>query len=336
MNKVVHDIPLSDPDSNSLSDHLVSIIPHPKFVVKTRLLKPFRNSPARTKLFVNVCSNANVPLPLNLSDPIDWKSLFLSIANDEWQIPILLSPDLRDGKDKSGNSALIIDCILNERAFKMILSNISFRDIVIEWCFDAIESRFDDNILIDRQIKTLPKRSCMGELLTFQTKISTLRGLIKATASPYEHNQLTYSNASQIESRDDNSTLKPLPTAIAKSCDFKSIGSKERTVIHQNLKGCAYSLTNSLKCAPQLRMLDPEETEDSFIAHIECPVPKVCDNEFKLMYNKKSNCLIVTTSSPINDNPPIKIPLAGLIPSLIEAICAKNENEVDILHVFLK
>ncbi|ESW98408.1 hypothetical protein KL918_005131 [Ogataea parapolymorpha] len=336
MSNVDHVFPLIDPDTNSVGDQLVSIVPHPKFVVKTRLIKPYRDSPARTKLFVNVCSNANVPLPGSLSDPIDWKSLFVSIANDEWQIPILLSPDLRNGNDKSGNSSLIIDCILNEKAFKMILANISFRDIVIEWCFDAIESRFDDDLLIDRQVKALPKRSCMGELSTFQIKSSALRELTKVTYLPNEHDQLTFSNAFKTESRGDSSILTPWPTRIANSGDFKSTGTKKMTVLPQDLKVNAYSHINALKNVPQLRTLDPEETEDSFISHVKCQVPNNLHDELRLMYHKKSNCLIVTTYSPINDIPPIKIPLAGRIPSVIEAICVKDDYKADILHIFLK
>ncbi|KAG7902747.1 hypothetical protein KL935_001655 [Ogataea polymorpha] len=336
MSNVDHVFPLVDHDSNSGGDQLVCIMPHPKFVVKTRLIKPYRDLPARTKLFVNVCSNANVPLPGSLSDPIDWKSLFVSIANDEWQIPILLSPDLRNGSDKSGNSSLIIDCILNEKAFKMILANISFRDIVIEWCFDAIESRFDDDILIDRQVKALPKRTCMGELSTFQIKSSALRELSKLTLFPYEHDQHSFSNAFKSESRDDSSIITPWPTRIAKSGEINSMGAKQKTVLQQDLKVNAYSHINALNNVPQLRTLDPEETEDSFISHVKCQIPNNSHDELKLMYHKKSNCLIVTTNSPINDNSPIKIPLAGLIPSVIEAVCVKDDYKADILHIFLK
>ncbi|KAG7831113.1 hypothetical protein KL920_001704 [Ogataea angusta] len=336
MNALVHEFPLSDPDTDSVSDQLVSIIPHPKFVVKTRLLKPYRELPARTKLFVNVCSNYNVPLPGSPSDPVNWKSLFLSIANDEWQLPILLSPDLRDGKDKSGNASLIIDCIINEKAFQMILSNISFKDIVIEWCFDAIESRFNDDITIDRQVKALPKRSCMGEPSTFQTKISTLRGIIKATDTTCQYDQHTFANDYQPESRDNDSNSRPWPPWNARSHDFKSEGSKKLKVLPNNLKVHAYSQISALRNVPQLRMLTPEETQDSFIAHVKYQVPSAFHNEFSLMYNKKSNCLIVTIYSPVKDIPSIRFPLAGLIPKVIEAISVKDENEANTLHIFLK
>ncbi|ODV83965.1 hypothetical protein CANARDRAFT_201916, partial [[Candida] arabinofermentans NRRL YB-2248] len=155
------------------TEETVTILPIPLFVVKTKIETPYKDHASGTKIFINVCSSKLLPLPdfdnpkkklvvddgLNHFDPA---KVFPLIANGSWEIPILTSPSIRDGHDKKGTSCLIIDCVINHKASEWCSQSEPLKNILIEWCFDAVEFFVEETFIVDRDSYVLPKRASMG------------------------------------------------------------------------------------------------------------------------------------------------------------------------------
>ena len=160
------------------------LVPH--FVVKTKIFTPYKTYPSGTKLFINVCTNDKVPTkdihdkhgkPIVGFEP---QLIFVAISNGEWEIPILTSPELRDTVDKKKNKAIVVDCVINDKYMKWCMLNEDLKDILIQWCIDAIEFHVGDNFVVDRDSITFPRRSCMGgEPPNIQVDLQHLRNISK-------------------------------------------------------------------------------------------------------------------------------------------------------------
>lgn len=150
-------------------DNTIEIIPVPHFVVKSKIFTPYKLFETGSKIFLNICSNLHIPTKEIVDETTgqiieDFRPgvLFDKIAKGEWEIPILISK-LRDVKDNKNNKSLLIECIINDKYLKWCLINESLKDILVQWCFDAIEFQIGGNFLIDRDFIKFPKRESIGE-----------------------------------------------------------------------------------------------------------------------------------------------------------------------------
>lgn len=158
---------------------------NPGFVIKSKLFSPFKVYPSGSKIFINLCWNNKIPIKelkdskgSNIED-FNIELIFLKISNGEWEIPILTNPEIRETVDKNGNKSILTDCVINEKYFKWCLINKELKEILIQWCIDAIEFQ-NDEILIDRDFIKLPKRSSIGgELKNIQVDIKYLNDISK-------------------------------------------------------------------------------------------------------------------------------------------------------------
>lgn len=163
-----------------------NIIPIPKFVIKCKLFSPFGKYLMNTKIFINVCENKRIPL--NNNDLINENEtgngkfnkfkIFELISKGQWEIPILTSPNLREINDKNGNLSILIDCVINEKYMNWCLINNEMKEILIQWCFDAIEFYFN-GIIINRDSMKLPKREKMGDVEEIELDVEHLKEIGK-------------------------------------------------------------------------------------------------------------------------------------------------------------
>lgn len=165
---------------------LEELVPVPHFVVKTKTFTPYRIYPSGTKFFINVCSSNKVPTK-ELKDEhgkevigFEPQLIFVSISNGEWEIPIITSPEIRETRDKKGIKSLLIDCVINDKYIKWCMLNEDLKDILIQWCIDAVEFQEGGSFVLDRDSISLPKRSCIGgEPLTIQVDFNHLKDVSK-------------------------------------------------------------------------------------------------------------------------------------------------------------
>lgn len=146
-------------EAPSADDELV-LNPKPSFVVKSKL-ETSTNTPKRekgTKVFLNICSDDNVPLPEVSYDP---KVIYPLIMDNKWEIPIVTS-DERTDRDKKGQLAYVYDCIINTKAMRWIQMDNELRQILIEWSLESAELR--SNITISRESIATPKMISKGEV----------------------------------------------------------------------------------------------------------------------------------------------------------------------------
>lgn len=137
----------------------IQLNPRPGFVVKTRILdssKPFKYG-VNTKVFINICYDAQVPKP-----PIDFDPavVFPLIIDNKWEIPLIVSQEKSD-KDKKGQPSYVYDCCVNQQSFHWVQTNGDLRSIVIEWCLESIELLYE--MTLEREY-SIPKMLSKGEL----------------------------------------------------------------------------------------------------------------------------------------------------------------------------
>lgn len=143
--------------------HIDEIIPIPQFVIKTKIFSPFQVYPSGTKLFINVCTNDKMPtkeVTGMKEDDFDLQKIFLLISEGEWEIPILTST-FRSVLDKKQQKSILIDCVINDKYMRWCMISNDLKEILIQWCFDAVEFNLD-GIVIDRDVMQFPKRKSMG------------------------------------------------------------------------------------------------------------------------------------------------------------------------------
>ncbi len=134
--------------------------PKPSFVIKTKLdvstQKPKREK--GTKVFLNICSDDNVPLPEVGYDP---SIIYPLIMDNKWEIPIVTSQERVD-KDKKGQLAYVYDCIINTKAMRWVQRDKELREILVEWSLESAELR--SGIQLSRESIATPKMISKGEV----------------------------------------------------------------------------------------------------------------------------------------------------------------------------
>lgn len=137
----------------------IKLDPKPGFVVKSRVVdaKDLSTHPYSTKVFINVCRDDNVPKPSRDFEP---EVVFPLIIDNQWEIPIILSTE-KKGTDKKGQLSFIYDCCINTSCFQWCQLNSDLRQILIEWCLEAVELMYD--LVLERNY-SIPKMLSKGDL----------------------------------------------------------------------------------------------------------------------------------------------------------------------------
>lgn len=131
--------------------------PTPGFVVKTKIVEGKGDHLYSTKVFINVCHDAQVPKP---KIDFDAAIVFPLIVDNEWEIPIIVSPEKKDS-DKKGVPSFVYDCCMNTECFQWLQINKDLKLITVEWCIEAVELMHE--LVLEREYTT-PKMLLKGEL----------------------------------------------------------------------------------------------------------------------------------------------------------------------------
>ncbi|QLG70482.1 hypothetical protein HG535_0A04220 [Zygotorulaspora mrakii] len=153
------------PTDNTGADSIITILPSPGFVIKSKLVSTQNRQSNLThlepnvKIFINVCHEASVPKPDIDFDP---NVVYPLIMENQWEIPIVTSA-IRDDKDKKGSPCYVWDCCINTICMNWISVNIQLRDILVEWCLESCE--ISDTVEISRDALSFPKMKKKGEII---------------------------------------------------------------------------------------------------------------------------------------------------------------------------
>lgn len=178
----------------------ITLDPKPGFVLKTRVIEaqsPLKHSPG-TKVFINVCHDSQAPRPPQDFDPA---VVYPLIILNEWEIPLIVSEE-KATADKKGIPSFVYDCCVNSLCFQWCQVNSDLRQILNEWCLEAVELMYE--MTLDRDY-SVPKMLSKGELSSttvpaaemeggFQKKLQQLKqndtlGLIEELKPETERNE---------------------------------------------------------------------------------------------------------------------------------------------------
>lgn len=250
-------------NTNSTQEELV-LKPKASFVVKTKLDTSTQN-PKRekgTKVFLNICSDDNVPLPEVGYDP---NVIYPLIMDNKWEIPIVTSQERID-KDKKGQLAYVYDCIINTKAMRWIQRDNELREILIEWTLESAELR--SNFQLSRESIATPKMISKGEVqeltvLKSELDISRLnkeferihniqsepQSILEARKiedeeMEEEQNNINIFNVNASSERSENSVTKPLIQEIT-NMSLNSPPQPEKKIATLSQPRLEYSTTMS-------------------------------------------------------------------------------------------
>ncbi|PPQ90274.1 hypothetical protein CVT25_013099 [Psilocybe cyanescens] len=141
--------------------------------------------PKGQKVFVNLAWDPNVPPPPEGSEDVIKRAMQgedVDEANPSgWYVPIIVS-NARQDKDKSGNLALVFDCIFNSTVKSRTLRDPEFKIFLVELSLQRIEAQ--TGLALSRNIGT-PNIASKGKLLprSVQIPASMVPALIGAPSS---------------------------------------------------------------------------------------------------------------------------------------------------------
>ncbi|CAK7895822.1 protein interacting with Hsp90 1 [[Candida] anglica] len=149
----------------------ITLDPFEGFVVKTKIVdaEDLEAHQLKTKVFINICYDEQVPKP---GQEFDASVVFPMIISNQWEIPIITSQE-KTNKDKKGVPSLVYDCCINKDCFTWCQLNSDLKSILIEWCIEAVEILYD--ITLEREY-TLPKMISKGELSKTEILKSEIEG----------------------------------------------------------------------------------------------------------------------------------------------------------------
>lgn len=126
--------------------------PTPGFVVKTATL-----TGPRTKVFINVCSDNQLPEPDTLN--VDEVTRRVK-KNENWVVPIVVSPK-REDVDKAGKPCVVFDACMNQAVLLLGVRDKGINILIIETCIELVED--SSGLMLDRNY-VLPKLRAKGKL----------------------------------------------------------------------------------------------------------------------------------------------------------------------------
>ncbi|KAF6015078.1 hypothetical protein HII13_000011 [Brettanomyces bruxellensis] len=334
--------------SNNDEKKLIQIVPEPKFVIKTKIFSSYGGSLPGTKLFINVGSHPKVPMPKddsgNDTEVFDPAIIFPQIMNNKWEIPILTSPQLRNGKDKKGKNCLIVDCIINRKPMEWVSLNADLRMILTQWCFDSVEFQVGGHFLIDRDAVKFPRRSYMGQLQNIEVNVANLNNdfhEVQELQNSFDQkesftNILDAKRLMQEENGLNNLKMpndSPVFPAAKPSPLILEINPSNLHHSKQKPKEKLVSQTNEkIPFTVDLKMLEPKDTKEcyTFLLHVTSQLSG--DDNFELNYNKYTKSIIISSSGKINSSP-IAFPIPAKSQGLITSYYLKAEKS---LYIFVR
>jgi hypothetical protein len=116
-------------------DTEITLNPAPGFVIKTHLLSSKSIKDSGIKVFINVCTDSQVPQPENVFG----EELFSRIQNGEdWVVPVVISKQ-REDYDRAGKRCLVWDCCIHPRVVLEATKDKGVKIILIETCIELVE-----------------------------------------------------------------------------------------------------------------------------------------------------------------------------------------------------
>lgn len=170
----------------AIIEHGTQLVLHPTpgFVVKTKIVEGKGDHLYHTKVFINICHDQQVPKPATDFDPA---VVFPLIVDNQWEIPLIVSPEKRD-LDKKGVPLFVYDCCMNSDCFAWIQINNDLKLIAVEWCIEAVELMHE--LVLERDY-SVPKMLQKGELSATEiTRDEVANGLQKRLQELKQNEQL--------------------------------------------------------------------------------------------------------------------------------------------------
>lgn len=302
----------------------VELVPRAGFVVKTRLeegtAEPHRE--AGTKVFLNICSDDNVPLPEVGYDP---KVIYPLIMNNEWEIPIVTSQERVD-KDKKGNLAYVYDCIINTKAMRWIQIDNDLREILVEWSIESAELR--SGIRLSRENISTPKMTSKGEIgklkiLKSDMDLNRLNKEFEEKINDLENNPMSIIEAKRFEeeeklkdsdgkidifnaNRDKPSSTKPLIQEI----ENMTISTKQdpKPTVQPNTEN---RVKEQLKYETTISKIDI----NGYKLKIEIKSQNDSSLDYNLDIDRSTNTLILQNMNPKYQAKDLELPLPSIFTS---------------------
>lgn len=137
----------------------IQLNPEPGFVIKTLVDANSPENPG-TKVFINVCTDTNVPLPHAQSNPeaLTWSELIQ--AGQDVVVPIVVS-EVKGDIDAKEQFSLVCDCCVHPKVLRESIKSRDVKVLLISTCINLVEQRM--NVALSRDFK-LPKRAAKGQL----------------------------------------------------------------------------------------------------------------------------------------------------------------------------
>ncbi|XP_043220139.1 PIH1 domain-containing protein 1-like [Amphibalanus amphitrite] len=133
----------------------VEIVPKPVVCCKTR-------DAAGGKVFVNICTNTEIPAPRQLSEQQLRELLQDEAQAAEFRVPLSLSEAHKE-LDKSGGPCVAYDVVIHPRFYAQVDSSLLFKTFFITVMIEAIEGKF--GIELDKnQWVTMRNKLYMGKM----------------------------------------------------------------------------------------------------------------------------------------------------------------------------
>lgn len=258
-------------------EDLLELIPKAGFVVKTKLEESTVDPPKEkgTKVFLNICSGDDVPLPKVEYDP---EIIYPLIMDNKWEIPIVTS-DMRVDKDKKGNLAYVYDCIINTKSMRWIQMDKELREILIEWCLESAELRSD--ISLSRANIVTPKLKSKGEIpsikiLKADIDLNRLNKEFEERVKKLEHDPISILEGKRYENELENEEIGNI--------DIFNINRKVSTKpLIQEIENMSISKKETNLKVVELKQQKKEEKRDTReLLKYETTMKKVDINGYKL------------------------------------------------------
>jgi len=302
-----------------VEEKIVEVQPKPIFVIKGKLFSRFRDFDSGSKIFVNLCYSDLVPS--NKEDTEFSYDIFNKILNNEWDIP-LLNSDLREVKDKKGVRSLVLECIINSKYKNWVLKNAELKEILIQWCFDLIEFKFD--LIIDRDFIKFPKREYMGDEIP-DLKIN-LRDIERDSDELKELSKDLFNEQDPMnlirKDEEDVPSLLPEPPVKKEGLIVEIDEIPQKAPVAQNTKEIKFSI--------EMNTIDT--TVDGFTSEIKIRGPKGFEipvDAVSLNINVEDRMLIISFKGEVKNE--IGLPIKEM--TSFRSFYVRNEN---VIYLYIK